>query len=530
MSLRRRHRWFLLLIFCSTIFQLFYSYFIYGADKVTSDTLTSSENNGGVVTACALLAVFDMLESFFLVNPAETAYDLAHKKNDLELEQLNEDEDEDEDLDDGEAQDREQGAKNYQLLSRQAERSDVDPQARTAVATRVVEEKLHPTSTCAQVSNFIINYPLRGITYISTFSGFILKALTDAIALGSWIKYSPVKFFFGALSLGFGTTYLTMLLHGDVVEHHNYIYSYLFSTRKSILINIIKSPLIFLELLVTNVLTALLYSFLFSFAIIQSKDTYFPEYKDNDSLNTKLAIIASYAMTYTTFFTRYLSSQGVYFNTELSGYDKTNDSKLNYKASWVFNFILRIARSAGVVYFVSKYLGSGSAGVIAALALLSTVLLVHAAYISYKRCLNTARLSFVAQQVEAGSADVPPSSEKCIRALCSIINGGSKVAFSLAVFASFQEVQHYLGLQFSTLDLGMLTLCFAIPSSINDFDYYNSKILEALTYYQYKYGLESKHRTFGKLCCIFRSTKQYPTNTQMLAVEERDHEIDDLAL
>ena len=494
------------LVFGSVLFQILYSYFLFISDREALNDLIDGNEQTAILAVCITLAIIDSLESLLLVNPAEIAYKLTYPSSEIKSDQIN--------VRDTHSNEAVETDGLLVVRSETHSREAVETDGLLAVRSEKNREKQTYYELCIYI---LQNYPLKSITFCVAIFSLLVKALTDSISIATWVPNQYAKIILSIFPLLFGTIYLTMLMWSDIIEHHHFIYSNIFSLNSSILWNAIKSPFITIELFLTSGVNALLASVFFSYAAITAKNLYLPKQNENSIFNIVLIGVVSFLMSHTTLFTRYLASHRLYFNPQLERYDSAEHSiQPTFKKSWLFNTILRFFRAAGIVYFVDKYLGARSIQAIVVSCVLSIFLILHSTYISYKRSLNQAKLALLTESAENNN-DTENNATIGAYALSSCINGFQKIAYALAIYAAFKSINQWLELSLVKLDLVMLTLCFAIPSAINNFDYYNTKIISNLTYYKNKIQREYNQPYFGKACCFFRSTNEYPKfNTEAI--------------
>ena len=480
---------FSILIYGSVIFQTLYSYFLYVADEEALTDLVGKKNVWMLTTACAILGVFDMLESLSIVNPAEMLYETLNKdsKNVNTIHQDNSAED------------------NFIVSNEIPPHQIQDETSRLLQISIKTKENFYDRFS----KGFLQKYLLKSLTVLGFGSAVMISGVTNALLFGKTIQHNYVRLGFSTAPLLFGTVYLIMLLWDDMQQGHDFIYSRLLSRKSSVLLNIVKSPLVAFELFLTNGFNALLTTILFSYGAIQSKNAFFPEFKENELLNRWIIAVTCFSMTYTTLFSRYISSHELYFNDELR-YETFEDTQLSFKRSWLFNAILRSARSVGLAYFVNKYLMRNTIQRTTITSFFATILIAHGIYVSYLRCSNQAKIEVLHKRKAStcsSEQNLVATSNKFL--WLSVINAGSKVAYSLAIYAGFNQINTLLKLKLVKLDLIMLTLCFAIPASIIDFDFYRIKMVEAWMYYKNKFEKELEHPRYGLMGSLFRSAKEY---------------------
>ena len=474
-------------IYGSVVYQMLYSYFLFIADKEALDDLTNGNAELASLIFCIVLGVCDMLESLSIVNPAEEVY--------------------------------------TRIMPKQGGARSLNLQLEEPAILEVSDEDIELTGYEWFTKKVCIPYPLKFITLSNTTIGFLLTGITNALFFGQTITNPYARFSVGVTPLVFESIYLIMLLWEDIKEGHDFIFGKILSRKSSVLIDMARSPLITLELLLTNSLYALLASILFSYGSIKSKDAFLPEYQNERLLNLAITGITSFSISYITLFSRYVSSHISYFNESVEN-TNFNSNELHYKKAWVFNALLRFARSAGLSYFVNKYITSlidNRPIALTSSAVIGTFLTAHGTYVSYLRCLNLAKIE--ALQAHQSESDHSKQNTDPRFLTLSSVNLLSKVAYALAIYASFKEISEGIGLDLSKTDCIMLTLCFGIPAAIIDFDYYRTKMVETLTYYIDKTREEVKTHQFGLVGSFFRSIKEYeslPTKQSDSPVDESD--------
>ena len=477
MSINTKRVAYTFFLYCSVIYQMLYSYFLYVADKEALEDLTDGQAELGLLIFCVVLGVCDMLESLSIVNPAEEVYArISPKKSEAKP-----------------------------LIMTTSE-----PMENTILLdSNEDNDNPKPTGYEWLTNNLCIPYPLKFLTLSAVGVGFLMTGFTNALFFGQTIKNSYIRFSVGATPLVFESVYLVMLLWEDIKEGHNYIFGKILSCKSSILLNMIRSPLISFELFLTNSLYALLASILFSYGSLQSKDAFFPNHENDNLLNQAIIGVTSFSIAYITLLSRYVSSHALYFNEAIQN-ENFEYSELHYKKTWAFNSILRFARSIGLSYFINKYLTVSSRNQSMILTgIAGTLLTTHGTYVSYLRCLNQAKEETL--QIRQSGIQAPRQNDDPRFLMLSTVNLFSKIAYSLAIYSSFKTINEDIAWDLDKLDLIMLTLCFGIPASIIDFDYYRTKMVDTLIYHIDKTKKEIETKRFGVVGSLFRSIHEYET-------------------
>ncbi|NNM58552.1 MAG: hypothetical protein HKM04_01910, partial [Legionellales bacterium] len=171
-------------------------------------------------------------------------------------------------------------------------------------------------------------------------------------------------------------------------------------------------------------------------------------------------------------------------------------------------------RSLGISFFAYKFLPQKYFINITSSILSGVAFSAHGAYVSYQRVM----FNDIKNKIESnqGNQDNNEINGSVIKKAVFFINATSKVAYSITLISSFEAINTILndaGLdtQLNFNDIVMLVLLFSIPVGLNNFDYYNQKLIEMINYHTKKIKLEQTNATplFSRFCCFFKSEKSY---------------------
>lgn len=466
------------MMFGGAVFQLSYIYFMYTAVLAgfqaigkEADVDTDAYEATGIAVSI-ILAIMQALQDLLSINPAEQAYKMNHP----EIEEVEEDEENEE----GEQQD---------IIPRPGPKVDA-----------------------------CINIPLKFVSVSTAHVYYIVASAASSLPFLLPAKNTFLKIGISLVPIGFGTIYYRMLSYDDILTHHNFIYRRLLSTRYSIIWNMLKSPLLSLELLLTVGSNASLKSASLSYIAIRFVNAINGGDID-DKAYPYIILFVCFVTEYSMIFSRLLPTYVTFFDPKVSS-DSPIDLqrvKQNFsKSSFVFNTVLRSIRSAGIAYIASEFIPVPSDIKILSGVGMGMILFSHGAYVSYKRCFNEAIRASLSDENMRHSNN---NANKKYITLVNVLNMSEKFAAALAILAAFIEINQRLknggvDTHLNFVDILCLFLSISIPVLMNSYDFYNQKLIENILYHKSKYQLESQTHQFGKFMCLFKSVNEYTEDTE----------------
>ncbi len=470
------------IIYGGVLLEIFFSYFMYLTIDESFEALSENYNFDSRATSrifisiSIILAIANLLEDVISINPVEEIYDLTHNQNT----DLNSIED---------------------------------------------ENTLNPTTS------FCLNYPLKAFSLINAYTSFITLAATDSIPIVTFLSIKYIKWPVSIIPVILGTAYYHMLVYKDTIKHHEQIYTPLLTSTFSVFLNIIKNPLLSLEVIMNVGANVILRSGLYSYSLILliKNEEFIKNFDSN--LYPYIMLFVTITTGYSTIFSRFLDTQREYFlsPSENNYILSKNDIALsNIFKNAALPSVLRIIRTGGTCFLLYKHLPTSLLAKVFLTSLVGVSMGAHGFYISYRQAFNHIIRDSLKQSSVGEDNNVVNNNKLSV--VATAINISTKLAFTFSLLGAFTQINNSLNSSNIHTDLNfndilILVATLSIPVNLNNFDYYNVKLNEMLEYYNKKYNIEKTNPKFGKFCCFFHSIKEYGISTAHQKDEGQDKEL-----
>ena len=346
------------------------------------------------------------------------------------------------------------------------------------------------------------------ITSVPAYLFFFIAACADSVPILDLMSRDELKYpkyIISTIPIVFTVAYYRMFSYQDMLEHHQFIYGKIFSWERSVVKDMIKSPMRSLEVLLTVGVNVVMRSILYGFVALQFVPAYVGKSSLSNASNIAVFSISAFVTAYATLFSRLKSTLKTFFPENASDIHYDGRPKIS---SLLPGVLLRFMRSSGIIYFVIKGLNDRSAK-IGVGSPLSIFLLLHSIYVT-----------FVQEEIKQNSQQSTNTISRSKHLLAMAINLLSKIGFCFLLMASCFDLNDRFDFGLEKLEVIFLSQIFSIPMNLNNFDYYSLKLTEAMQYYSDKYTVEQREKLFGKFGCLFRSIKEYPESSSDESTEQ----------